>query len=82
MQRNSFYGDGYTNTDISVIKRFTLREGVRFRVQADLFNLFNNVNLFNPSNALAQNGIGSTTFGQSTAAFPARRMQFAARLEF
>nr|MBA3240711.1 TonB-dependent receptor [Acidobacteriota bacterium] len=82
VQRNSFYGDGYTNTDISVIKRFTLREGVRFRVQADLFNLFNNVNLFNPSNALAQNGIGSTTFGQSTAAFPARRMQFAARLEF
>jgi hypothetical protein len=82
VQRNSFYGDGYTNTDLSVIKRFTLKENFRLRIQADIFNLFNNVNLFNPSNALAQNGIGSTTFGQSTAAFPARRMQFAARLEF
>ncbi|MFL6284385.1 MAG: carboxypeptidase regulatory-like domain-containing protein [Pyrinomonadaceae bacterium] len=82
VQRNSFYGDGYQNTDLSVIKRFRVREGVLFRVQADFFNLFNNVNLFNPSNALFENSIGQPTFGQSSAAFPARRIQFAARLEF
>jgi hypothetical protein len=82
VQRNSFYGDGYQNTDLSVIKRFRVREGAIFRVQADFFNLFNNVNLFNPSNALFENSIGQPTFGQSSTAFPARRIQFAARLEF
>ena len=82
VQRNSFYGDGYRNTDLSVIKRFPVREGVKLRVQADFFNLFNNVNLLNPSNLLNQNSIGSLTFGQSSEAFPARRIQFAARLDF
>jgi hypothetical protein len=82
VQRNSFYGDGYQNTDLSVIKRFPLSESVKLRIQADFFNLFNNVNLFNPSNTLGQNSIGQTTFGQSSTAFPARRIQFAARIDF
>ena len=82
VQRNSFYGDGYQNTDLSVIKRFRVREGLVFRVQADFFNLFNNVNLLNPDNALFENSIGQPTFGQSSSAFPARRIQFAGRLEF
>lgn len=82
MQRNSFYGDGYQNTDLSVIKRFRFGENKAFRVQADFFNLFNNVNLINPSNALGTNSIGSLNFGQASAAFPPRRIQFAARFDF
>jgi hypothetical protein len=80
--RNAFYGDGYQNTDLSVIKRFHVTEKVRLRVQADFFNLFNNVNLLNPSNLLGENSIGSQNFGQSSLAFPSRRIQFAARIDF
>jgi hypothetical protein len=82
VQRNSFYGDGYRNMDLSVIKRFPITENMRLRVQADIFNLFNNVHLFNPSDLLGQNRVTGATFGQSTEAFPARRMQFALRFEF
>jgi hypothetical protein len=82
VQRNSFYGDGFQNTDFSVIKRFRFGENKAFRIQADFFNLFNNVNLLNPSNALGTNSIGSLNFGQASAATDPRRIQFAARFDF
>ncbi len=83
--RNAFYGEGYQNFDLSVMKRFALTETVRLRFQADFFNLTNNVNLFNPNvgqGATSQLIIGSPDFGQSSLAAPPRRIQFAARLEF
>ena len=83
--RNAFYGEGYQNFDFSVMKRFAITENMRFRIQADFFNLTNNVNLLNPNvgqTNTAQLIIGQSSFGQSTAAAPPRRIQFAARFEF
>jgi len=81
--RNSFYGRGFKNFDFSVIKRIPITENVRFRVQADFFNLFNNVNLANPNSALGELSITSSTFGQSTSTRGTPRIiQFAARFDF
>ncbi|MGH9942397.1 MAG: carboxypeptidase regulatory-like domain-containing protein [Pyrinomonadaceae bacterium] len=81
--RNSFYGHGFKNFDFSFIKRIPLKENVRLRVQADFFNLFNNVNLANPNSALGELSITSPTFGQSSSTRGTPRIiQFAARFEF
>ncbi len=62
--RNTFYGDGVNNVDLSFFKSFLLpREGHRLVVRADLFNAFNHVRYGLPNSVWAVN---STTFGRIT----------------
>jgi len=81
--RNVFYGPDYNKFDLALIKRIPLdrfREGMRFTLRADFFNLFNRVNLDKPS---ATNiNINSATFGQATTAGAGRIIQFVGRFEF
>ena len=47
--RNSVRGPRYVNSDVYVTKRFALREGVTFRLDAQFFNAFNHPNFALPS---------------------------------
>jgi hypothetical protein len=47
--RNSVRGPHYTNSDIYITKTFPVREGITFRLDAQMFNAFNHSNFALPS---------------------------------
>ncbi len=51
--RNLLRGPSQTNVDLSVIKRFRLRESTNIELRAEVFNLFNHVNFANPISNLS-----------------------------
>jgi hypothetical protein len=59
VSRNAFRGPNYFNTDLSVVKRFKIRESMAFSLGANFFNILNHPNFANPSGNLA-----SSTFGK------------------
>lgn len=83
--RDSLYGPGLVNTDISVGKRFPITESVALKFQADAFNVFNKANLGQPNSCVdCQNsgaGLITSTIGSQDGT-SMRRLQFALRLEF
>ena len=93
--RNEFIGPGIYNVDFSLARTFSipkLREGTRFTVRADAFNILNHANLNNPDSLLGSSTFGLETYGrQGTASgFPAvspvnetaRQIQMLLRIEF
>lgn len=70
--------DDYVNADISLTKSVTLPNRHRIQFRAEAFNAFNNVNF----TRISLDANSPATFGQFTAAAPARVMQFALRYEF
>ena len=80
LARNLYYGPGYLNTDLSVIKRIDLpvigqNASMQFRLET--YNLFNTVNLNNPNGNLS-----SSLFGRVTSARPSREIQLGVKLIF
>ena len=83
--RDSYFGPGLINTDLSLAKSFDIREGLRFQLRAEAFNVFNHPNLGQPDSCVdCQDGnagtitsIVATQDGTSM-----RRLQFAARFQF
>jgi hypothetical protein len=51
--RNSVRGTRYVNSDIYITKTFPVREGVTFRLDAQMFNAFNHPNFALPSEVQA-----------------------------
>jgi hypothetical protein len=47
--RNSVRGPHYTNSDINLTKTFPIKEGITFRLDAQMFNAFNHPNYALPS---------------------------------
>jgi len=47
--RNSVRGPHYSNSDIYITKTFPIREGITFRLDAQMFNAFNHPNFALPS---------------------------------
>ena len=47
VSRNKFYGPGYGSVDLSIIKNISIphRESMSVQLRADMFNLFNRINL-------------------------------------
>jgi hypothetical protein len=45
LARNRFYGPGYGDVDLSVIKNIPIHERVRVQLRAEIFNLLNRINL-------------------------------------
>jgi hypothetical protein len=70
-------GPGRYYWDLSFRKKFPLAGNTRLGVQADVFNLFNNVNLNNPNT-----NFNSADFGRINSAGPARQVQLGMRLDF
>jgi len=78
--RNSLVGPGFFQSDIGLAKvvRMTERTGLRFRV--DAFNVFNKVNLGQPSTCVDCSGGGNIT-ALAVGALQ-RTLQFSLRIEF
>ena len=85
LSRNSFTGPGYRDVDASLTKGFGIPENrllgskARFEIRADVFNLFNLLNL-NPT-SIATN-VNATNFGQDTSALGSRTISFQGRFSF
>ncbi len=76
--RNSIRSPAFSQTDMGLHKGFQLfREGQVLDFRAETFNIFNQSNFYYPDTNRS-NG----TYGQISAAFPARQIQFAAKLIF
>lgn len=76
--RNMLFGPAYINTDFSAFKKFKIREQGNLEFRAELFNLFNYVNLSVPTSTLTSAKVG--VIGSTAGA--ARIVQFALRYSF
>jgi hypothetical protein len=77
LSRNAFRGPSFKDVDLSLFKNTKVNERLNVQFRAEAFNLFNRTNLFNPNDDL-----GGPFFGQSTAAFASRQIQFGLKLLF
>jgi hypothetical protein len=66
--RNAFVGPGFSDVDLSVIKNIALTERVRIQLRADMFNLFNRINLFSGAGSVNSDGTIRDTEGDSQGA--------------
>ena len=85
IERDSLYGPGLVNTDLSLAKKFAITEGTSLQFRADAFNVFNKVNLGQPNSCVDCQGQGAgliTSTVSSQDGTSMRRLQFAVRLEF
>jgi hypothetical protein len=85
IDRNSFGGPGYRNVDFTIAKAFglpntrVLGESAKFEVKANMFNVFNLLNI-NPS-SLSTN-IANPGLGQASSALGSRTIDLQARFSF
>jgi len=80
-KRGSLRGPTFFQTDLSIFKNFRITETVKAEFRAEIFNLFNNVNLGLPTTEVDNPNAGRITGLQ----FPNARMrqwQFGARIKF
>ena len=61
--RNAFYGPGFADVDLSVIKNIPVKERVTIQLRAEMFNLFNRKNLASGAGSVGGNGYVSDTIG-------------------
>ena len=62
LARNRFYAPNFGDVDLSVFKTLPITERVRIRLQADMFNLFNRINLASGPGSVGSS-CGTTTPG-------------------
>ena len=61
--RNALYGPGFADVDLSVFKNFTIKERLRLQLRAEMFNVFNRINLASGAYSVGSNGVVSDTIG-------------------
>ena len=61
--RNNYRGPHFTYSDLYLTKKFPITERVTFRLDTQVFNLFNHPNLALPSNQAGTPGIPATQTG-------------------
>ena len=71
-------GPGISNTDIAILKSIPFNESKRIEFRAELFNVFNHTQFFNPDG----NSTDGTQFGQVTQVKDPRLVQFALKFFF
>ncbi len=71
-------GPGISNTDIAILKSIPFNESRRIEFRAEVFNLFNHTQFFNPDG----NSTDGSQFGQIIQAKDPRLMQFALKFFF
>ncbi len=78
--RNELRGPGYFNTDFSIFKNFAWGESWNLQIRAEIFNIFNHINLANPNNCINCNpDTDGRIFGINGAT---RRVQWGVHLRF
>jgi len=81
--RNSYIGPGLANVNMQFSKEFSLLERFKFEFRADIFNIFNRVNLVQPVSDLSAAACGTPgCFGISTDQNLPRSEQFGLHLSF
>ena len=82
--RAPLYGPHFVNTDLSLIKHFTIREGIQLDFRSEFFNLFNHAQFFLPGGGSGMQDISSqSSFGKITQTVNNPRLvQFALKLKF
>lgn len=83
--RNTTIGPGYANVDLSLVKDFPIREGIRVQFRGELFNIFNRANFSIPLLEIYNDasGIPEQSFGRITSTIStSRQVQFALKLVF
>jgi hypothetical protein len=83
--RNSFRGPCYQDVDMSVAKQFAFDIGDHhnlFRIQANMFNVFNQLQLQPIGNNSGGSNIASAYFGYAQGADSGRNIEVLARLQF
>jgi hypothetical protein len=71
-------GPHISNTDFAILKNFSVTESKRVEFRAELFNIFNHTQFYNPDG----NSSDGTQFGQIIQARDPRLVQFALKLFF
>jgi len=82
--KNRFYGPGYWNTDIAMLKNTGLTEKLKLQFRFEVYNLFNHTQFGQPYNFFGIGGFGqsSSTLTRSDGTTSARQIQFALKLIF
>jgi Carboxypeptidase regulatory-like domain len=62
--RNQYYGPGTSQVDFSIFKNFQIKERMALQLRAEMFNLFNTVNLSGPNTTATSGGLGQITSTQ------------------
>jgi len=78
--RGVVIGPGYQKWDVTLAKRFKLRESMDLQFRAEAYNVFNHTNFVLVTGSPTT--FGSTTFGQITSTRDPRLVQFALKLGF
>jgi hypothetical protein len=60
---NALYGPGFADVDLSVFKNFPIRERLRVQLRAEMFNVFNRINLATGAGSVGSNGVVGDTIG-------------------
>jgi len=80
--RDSFTGPGFFQSDIAVAKTVAMTESANLRFRADVFNVFNRVNLGNPNPCVdCAVGVGGAITSLALGA-KQRSFEFSARIQF
>ena len=61
--RNAFYGPGFADLDLSVIKNVQIAERLKLQLRAEMFNVFNRKNLATGAGSVGSNGYVGDTIG-------------------
>jgi hypothetical protein len=82
--RNTFYGPGYAQEDLSLIKNTVLGELYRLQFRAEIFNFVNHPNFDLPQSTFNTSTFGQTlnTFGRTLGGGVSRQIQLALKLSF
>lgn len=80
--RNTGRGFDFASFDLRLNRRFAITERVGLDLIAEGFNLFNRANFGVPNNTYGSGPTPLATFGQPTAAFDPRQVQFGLKLSF
>lgn len=80
--RNTGRGFDFASLDLRLSRRFHLTERIGLQVLAEGFNVLNRPNFGIPNNTFGSGATPLPTFGQPTAAFDPRQLQFGVKLSF
>jgi len=63
LSRNKFYGPGFADVDVSVIKNIPITERFKLQLRAEMFNVFNRINLATGGGSVGSSGYVTDTIG-------------------
>ena len=63
LSRNKFYGPGFAQVDLAVLKNIPIAERFKLQLRAEMFNVFNRINLATGGGSVGANGFVTDTIG-------------------